>query len=67
MTVLAMSDREAELQRGLAAHHQPAEDVDPVLIGAERMAGRRRQVGKAQVDGSLVRPVDQRPDEAEQD
>ena len=38
MTVLAMATAEAELQRGLAAHHQPAEHVDPVFVGAERVA-----------------------------
>jgi hypothetical protein len=60
-------NREPELQRRLTADHQPAEYVDPVLVGAERVAVAGRQVLQAQVDRGLVRAVDQRPDKAEQD
>ena len=61
------ADREAELQRGLAAHHQPAEHVDPVLVGAQRIP--RAQVGlfcEAQAHRYLVGAIEQRPHEAEQ-
>ena len=58
---------EADLERRLAAQHDPAELVEAVVVGPEQVRAARRQVGGQRVDDGLVGVVDERPDEAEQD
>jgi biotin/methionine sulfoxide reductase len=60
------ADGETELERRLAAGHQPAEHVDPVLVGAQRVTGPRRAVLDGQAHRDLVGVVEQRAHEAEQ-
>ena len=58
-------DREAELQRRLAADHQAAEDVVAVAVGAERVPRAGRQGGAVELHRHLVGVVEQRPEVAE--
>jgi uncharacterized membrane protein YccC len=59
--------REAELEGGLAADHQPAKDVVAVTVGAERMARPWWLGGAVEVHRHLVGVVDQRAQETEDD
>jgi hypothetical protein len=58
--------QETDLQRGLAAAHELAEDVDALVVGTERMTSSGRQVRLVQVGGQHVGVIDERPGEAEQ-
>jgi hypothetical protein len=58
---------ETDLDRALAGLHETAEDVEPVRVGAQREAAAWPEVLVQHVDRALVRVVDQRPDEAEDD
>ncbi len=58
--------RDTDLERRLAADHQPADDIEAVLISTEQVARTRSQLCVVQVHRRLVRVVDQRTDEAEQ-
>jgi len=57
---------DADLERGLAADHQTPDDVEAVLVGAERVRVRRRQEFICEIGGRLIRVVEERPHEAEQ-
>ena len=56
-----------DLERALAAHHESAENVETVGVGAERMSGARRQVGERDVRVQLIAVVDEWAQEAEED
>ncbi len=58
--------QEADLQRGLATEHDPAEDVEAVVIGAEGVARLGPHVGVVQVRNGLLGVVEHRAQEAEQ-
>ena len=57
---------EADLERRLAAEHDPAELVEAVVVGAEQVAAARRGSLSSGFVSTLVRVVDERPDEAEE-
>ena len=56
---------EADLERGLPGLHQPAQDVEAVPVGAERVLGTRWQREGIQVRVLLVRVVEERAQETE--
>ena len=56
---------ETDLQRGLAALHQLAENVEAVDVRAERMTGARRVMRVDQVHVQQVRVVEEGPQETE--
>src|SRR6202044_70886 len=57
-------DRQGDLQRALAAGHQPAQNVVAVAVGAERVPRTRRQVRGLDVRVDLIGVVNERAQEA---
>ena len=66
MSVAIIATQKADLDRALAALHQPAQDVEAVVVRAEQMAAEGRVVAVDYVGVDLVGVVKKRPDEAEQ-
>ena len=58
--------QEADLERRLAAQHDPSELVEAVVVGPQDVRAARRLVGGQRVADGLVGVVDERPHEAEQ-
>ena len=60
------SGSEGHLERGLPAHHQPAQNVVADVVGAQWPARPRGEVLHCEPRRDLVRVVEMGPDEAEQ-
>ncbi len=66
MNVAITATQKPDLDRDLPARHKPAQDVVPVVVGPEHMAGRRCVVALDYVRVHLVGVVKERPHKAEQ-